>query len=109
MAKNNKKKLQQNKRKKFKRDNQVRYLIAITQLSLTLTESHDAHMLLALVLLLLDRKLAEALFSVVSPVSGQRRSFINVEKEIMPGFPLPWLTQETCLVETWKWGSVHRV
>ena len=48
----------------------MRYLIAITQLSLTLTESHDAHMLLALVLLPLDRKLAEALFSVVSPVSG---------------------------------------
>ena len=47
-----------------KRDNQMRYLTAITQLSLTLTESHDANVLLALVSLLLPG----TLFSVASLV-----------------------------------------
>lgn len=54
----------------------MRYLTAITQLFLTLTESLDANVLLALVSLLLPG----TLFSMASPVSGQRRSSTNVEK-----------------------------
>lgn len=54
----------------------MRYLTAITQFSLTLTESHDANVLLALVSLLLPG----TLFSVASPASGQWRTSTNVEE-----------------------------